>query len=292
MLRMTWNILFISLLCWSPRPVFAKETDNFTGRYQRLEDSTAVLDQEMNNRLKEVEKAANKEKFPCDENGFRKLRVLFHEQNQDTLFVGSMESWAEDSDKVKKREASPKESIYNGVLENGIFFDRLKLASTIKVNGTLVGTDKLGHFMDEGFEFFTTYRRTKYNMKTALSGPLGEEKGMYGQDSTGVISYGDISANYQGILFYQNLVEGPHPYFGCVNNQWKQVRNFTFADYVDASWDEGINCSKVVSNPDQFKKNIEKLEADAKKSNGSQRYQCPVDPALCLEIYQHYRGGG
>ncbi|MDG0815439.1 TonB-dependent receptor [Bdellovibrio svalbardensis] len=266
----------------------AKETDNITGRYKRIEDSTEILDQEMNRRLKELEEEANSDGIPCDKP--RDMRVLFHDLNGSRFFIGSMESWAEDNEKIAKRSMPAHDSVYEGVLENGWIFNRLKLASTIKVNGQLIGTDKLGHFIDQGFEFYTPYRQSGYRMSVALDGSLGSEKGYSGGGSTGAVSYADATANYHGIRFYHNLTEGQSPYFRCSQGKWKQVRAFSFSEYVDAGWDEGINCSGIPSKEGraQFDKNIQKLEVEAQRAGKGERYKCPADPQACVEIQARY----
>lgn len=274
---------FLLILFSLSTPTWAKETDNLTDRHKHLEDSTEILDQEMNRRLQELQTEANKKKIPCDDP--RSLRILFHELNGSRFFIGSLETWAEESPKIPKRSLGAAGSVYEGALENGWIFNRLSLASTVKVNGELIGTDKLGHFIDQGFEFYTPYRRSGYDMYPALHSSLGSEKSHSGKKSTGVISYADAMANYHGILFYHSLGEGSQSYFRCSQGQWTQIRKFTWVDYVDAGWDEGINCSVVASENGQLKyqENIKKIEArDGKK------YSCPIENASCGKLNSRY----
>jgi hypothetical protein len=280
------TIFFIGLIFVGV--LHAKETDNITGRYKQLEDSTDILDQEMNRRLKELEEEANDQKISC--NKIRDFRILFHELNGDRFFIGSMESWAEDEDKVAKRSTSAHDSVYEGVLNNGWIFNRLKLSSTIKVNGQLIGTDKLGHFLDQGFEFYTPYRTSGYDIDVAMRGSIGSERTYSGGSSTGTISYSDSVANYHGIHFYHNLAEGQHPYFTCSNGKWQQIRPFKFSEYVDAAWDEGINCSQISSADSKvrYEQNIAALEQKAQASGKDQKYKCPADINSCLAIVDRY----
>lgn len=271
----------------------AKETDNLTGRYRFLEDSTELLDQEMRKRLRELETEANEEKIPCSNP--RGMRILFNKLNKGKNFIGSLETWVEDNDKIPKRKATPENSIYKGVFKEAWFFDKIDLASTIKVNGVLVGTDKLGHFIDQGFTYYSHYRKKEGHSEyqkiwTALSGSAGEEKGAFGGKSTGTISYADSFANYQGLLFYHRLTEGHQPYFRCTEGKWKLVQEFTFADYINEAWDEGINCSVI---PDSAKieiynQNIEKIEKEAQSLKKEQSYRCPVDKAACAKLIKNY----
>lgn len=276
-----WSSLLIILSL--SVPTWGKETDNLTERYKHLEDSTEILDQEMNRRLQELQMEANKKKISC--NDPRALRILFHELNGSRFFIGSLETWAEDSTQVPKRSLGASGSVYEGALENGWIFNRLSLASTVKVNGELIGTDKLGHFIDQGFEFYTPYRRSGYDLYPALHSSLGSEKSHSGKSSTGVISYADAMANYHGILFYHSLGEGNQSYFRCSEGQWTQIRKFTWADYVDAGWDEGINCSTIASENGnkKYQENIKKLE-----SRDGKTYTCPVASESCGKLNSRY----
>ncbi|CAE78736.1 TonB-dependent receptor [Bdellovibrio bacteriovorus] len=272
-----FSFLLTFLLMTVCLPVQAKETDNLTGRTKNLPDSTEIFDREMNKRLQELQAEASSEGISC--NDPRKLRILFHDLNDARFFIGSLESWAEDNSQIAKRELTAQQSVYDGVLDNGWIFNRLKLASTVKVNGQLVGTDKFGHFIDQGFEFYTPYRQSGYRMSTALHSSLGSEKGYSGGASTGTISYADAMANYQGILFYHALAEGPNPYFRCSQGKWTQIREFRWADYVDAGWDEGINCSVMASPEAQAKFNA---------NLAKQGQTCPADTSACAQLNTRY----
>lgn len=279
--------LALTILILSPS-LFAKETDNLTGRYKRLEDSTEILDKEMNKRLQELIDKANSKKIACTDT--KNVRVLFHELNPSTNMIGELETWAEDNDKIAKRKATPANSVYNDVLAKGWLFNKLDLASTIKVNGQLIGTDKLGHFLDQGFTYYTTYRRANYDLYPAMTGSIGSEGSVMGGKSTGTKSYADSMANYHGIMFYHRLAEGNAPYLKCVSGQWSQNSSFTFADYVDSGWDEGINCSKIVNAESEavYEKNIQKLEADSKTRGREDNFRCPVDIDACGKLRRRY----
>ena len=61
----------------------------------------------------------------------------------------------------------------------------------------------------------------------------------------GIYSYADLSANYQGYLFFKELTHSKNPYFVCEQDKWKKVRVFDISQYLDASWDERINCNRL-----------------------------------------------
>ena len=67
---------------------------------------------------------------------------------------------------------------------------------------------------------------------------------MYGMETTGVRSFGDLAANFGGMGFYRDLLYGPNPFLRCIGGRYSRVRAFDWADYVNSAWDEAINCSE------------------------------------------------
>lgn len=95
---------------------------------------------------------------------------------------------------------------------------RLSRSSTIMVNGSYFGTDKVVHFVHMGYLYFVAYQKAlargepvEVAVKKAINEGAGNsiisEKNMLGFLSTGVISNGDKAANYVGMKMYLNLSE-------------------------------------------------------------------------------------
>jgi hypothetical protein len=92
-------------------------------------------------------------------------------------------------------------------------------ASTINVDGTLFGTDKIIHFIHLGRIYHSSYlaaRQRGMSEAEAVAGAVKlstgsnvflSEKGFLGIVSTGVRSNGDLAANFLGFKFYRNLTE-------------------------------------------------------------------------------------
>jgi hypothetical protein len=83
---------------------------------------------------------------------------------------------------------------------------------TVRLYGLDLGTDKIGHLFQQGYEYLSRYEdalakgvdeasaraaAVKYGVLTEL--------GLYGVMLTGVYSNGDLAANYAGLKFYRNL---------------------------------------------------------------------------------------
>ena len=110
----------------------------------------------------------------------------------------------------------------------------------------------------------------------------GQEDGYWGLKMTGVKSYGDIAANDAGYQFWNELVDGPNPFFRCKNGKWERntKRPFKFEDYVNDAWDEGINCS------DYSPANSAIVEKQIKQATHGKG--CPVEPAKCQSLAAKY----
>lgn len=161
------------------------------------------------------------------------------------------------------------------------------LESMIDVSGHRIGCDKLGHFFDQGQEYFKeAYKITgsqiapiQNGLQKALDHGKSQEEGMYGLSGTGVKSYGDLSANYGGLLFWENLAQSENPIVKCVDGKFKQLRDFDFNEYVTDAWDEGTNCSDYKST--EFKSNVEK---NLKLLSTS----CPAEEKKCIALADQY----
>jgi hypothetical protein len=121
----------------------------------------------------------------------------------------------------------------------------VRLSSTIKIAGVLLGTDKLGHFLSEGYDAYVKGLNGG-GVRAAMKWAYHAENTFEGYEVFGVFSNGDLTANYEGYLFYRSLSED-----GVVNGKLAIVkwvdgkpiiqRDFDWADHVNDYWDEALN---------------------------------------------------
>jgi ankyrin repeat protein len=96
---------------------------------------------------------------------------------------------------------------------------RLVRTSTIMVDGTYMGTDKISHFIDMGYAYYLRYLSLKekevaegeatsmaVNMSSGYNLFFSESM-ILGSLTTGIKSNADLAANYVGFKFYRNLTE-------------------------------------------------------------------------------------
>lgn len=276
----------------------AYEVDNFTNRYDPLSDSKNELNQFMNRRLnKALNRINSQQSQTCLKKDIIKAikNEIAAEPNSNNL-KSDLENFASTSPNIQRHVVDINKSIYsNRTLNekiNGFMLTSAGIDPSININGQYVGIDKLGHFLYEGYWYYDVYKNdpTRSGLKQVLNNGLDSEKKFFGQKTTGIKSYADLSANYEGFLFWNNLYGGSDPYFSCVNGKWNQIREFNWSDYVSAGWDEGINCSEYQSS--DLKKSIKTQLVELTKKNSVRknkpRFQCPMSVGECFHIRAKY----
>ncbi len=282
-------------------PVSATEVDNFQPHLIKQRDVLTELDALTNYRLQEAEKAANAQGHGCN-------HVVMRQAVWNTLGAqmvwGHLENDVERLDKVFDKIHIPVEqSIYKNLHASESFFVWgivnlvIDIASTIRVGNYRIGSDKLGHFFAQGADLFSVAYSQNQGIEEALKLAISQERGYYGSFVSGVYSYGDVSADFAGMIFWSKITpqyakQGPFsgpPYFTCINGAWKQTQKFTWAGIINGSWDEAVNCSafrdknihdKVYLTIDQI------AEVYRQKTGKTVNLHCPILPEQCLEAVQ------
>ncbi len=222
--------------------VHGYETDQLTGRHSDIGDSTAVLNAKVNETIAAI--AADWKKGP-NEMAFVNA---FYKKLGGRHWVDRLERWAMKSAEVDRLEVGRYESIFADTPFWASRVTRLfGIGKTIRVNGELIGSDKIGHFISQGRKFYRRYRR--YGSETrAAERSAFTERAIFGQLSNGIYSNADLVANYEGHRFFRSLFEddiipGKVAILRWENGGWLIQRDFDWADHVNAYWDEALNVS-------------------------------------------------
>lgn len=232
--------LLVTALLLAPQFCRAYETDQFSNRLKPIEDSTELLDGRVNLSIEES---------VADWKGPRKdkkvVNAIYHDIGGHH-WVDKIERWAMNSDDVERLQPDRRSSIYSG---HPLWAARVAklfgVGPTIKLNGTLIGSDKLGHFLSQGRKFY--FRYLKYlDEEKAAEHSAYTERALFGQMTTGVYSNADLVANYEGYRFYRSLFEddiipGKPAILRWEEDRWVIQRPFTWADHVNEYWDEALN---------------------------------------------------
>ena len=233
-------VLLTAALVMVPQLCGAYETDQFTNRLKPIADSTHLLDGQVNRSIEEaIENWKGKRKD-------RKVVKSIYKDIGGHHWVDKIERWAMNSEEVERLQPSRRESIYQG---HPIWATRVAgmfgVGPTIKVNGVLIGSDKLGHFLSQGMKFWRRYEKYLDEARAAEHSAY-TERALFGQATTGVYSNADLVANYEGFRFYRSLFEddvipGKKAILKWTGEGWEIQRSFTFADHVNEYWDEALN---------------------------------------------------
>jgi hypothetical protein len=232
--------LVVAVLSLAPVPARAYETDQFSHRLQPLEDCTALLDSRVN---QSIGNAVRDWRGPRDE---RKVVDAIYHDIGGHHWVDRIERWAMKSDQVDRLTIDRYDSIYHG---HPVWATRVAgffgVGPTIKVNDVLIGSDKLGHFISQGRKFWRRFLKYRDEAKAAEHSAY-TERALFGQMTTGVYSNADLVANYEGYRFYRSLfdddvVPGKPAILAWRDDRWVVQRPFTWADHVNAYWDEALN---------------------------------------------------
>lgn len=255
------KFLILGLLFSSPN-LYSAEADNFTAYKLDLLDQTEALNLLVNNKVEAAVARANMAPG-CNEGALHEnMRMDFHNHIKSQMIKDILSG-----DELKayilplKSSVYKKWSILDGFLlgRKGAATSALALSPLLKINDQVIGVDKLEHFFGNGFNYYTRYYDKGMSIKKVLKkGVIGEKTYLGGNIlATGVFTYADLSANFNGLRFWNHLtgkyddILGKEynvaPYVTCVNNRWEVANPIDMRTYIDVSMDESINCSKTAT---------------------------------------------
>ncbi len=256
-------LIIATLVCLNA--VQASEVDQFTNTesINELEDAADIVNSKANEILKENLLKLNKAGLGCNESEFYKsFRAEFGNH-----YKGNLGKFIYNDPIVPRLPVSIEESVFkNWSFTNGAILKvYLKkntgegLADIIRIGDVYLGADKFEHMFGRGLSYFTDYYLKNKEIDRTLKNGMREELFIYGgiRFETGVFSFGDLSANFNGMRFYNHLLlknddilgkkYNLGPYVKCENKNWVQVEEIDFRNYVDQTFNESKNCSLLAS---------------------------------------------
>lgn len=195
------------------------------------------------------------------------------------------------------------DSVYRDITYlEGLSLNLKELSRVVDIDGHLVGLDKIGHFFAEGWAYFERSEKDE----EALQWGKAQEEGLFGKVTTGVFSYGDLVANFNGYRFWiRVLARQNDPLLGLIANllrepyvqcrfqllasirhwrwirQWEYGGGFDIGEYVDGMWDEANNCNSY-RNEEIAGKVLQRMK------EAYPAYSCPLNVQLCREAGDKY----
>jgi len=219
---------------------------------------------------------------------------------------------------IEKTLIHPSDSVYRDfkLLKSpsltlvSVFHNTMGVAYNMK--GFVVGSDKFSHFFNRGRKYWKNYygygkdakkitkkypndpeRASKAREAYMLAMGKYSEESLFGAKSTGVAAYGDLAANFSGMRFWNNftgqardIVTGEwveEPYIKCVGSRFVIKKRVDMAKYVNAAWDEGLNCSVY-----QTRKMALQVQRRVSELPGGENLHCPVEREQIETAREHY----
>ena len=193
-------------------------------------------------------------------------------------------------------------SMWNGFLlgRRGAGKSPLALFPLIKIGDTIIGADKLEHMFGMGLRYFKKHYLEQRPLVGVLKGGIFKEKTFLGGNmlATGVFSYADLSANFNGMRFWNHMLQrrddvlgaqhNAGPYLACQGGKWVKnaERPIDFRTYVDVTMQESMNCSKFATAG-----GVEKFQAalaELQDRDKSRTFSCPLSPGKLAEAARKY----
>ena len=249
------NIIKALILLAFSYAAFGLETDNFLGELNPPKDSTQIINEFVNSSIDNylLKKASSLKSIGCTDVREKVLKSF------RGWVVHAIEQYIDEQ--VSDEYLFPKRDHTNGdYFKRSIYYNRkmdlLKLkhlSRNINVNGIVIGSDKLSHFISTGIRYYYFYQNKVedgYSEQEALERAVNygvfTEKSVLGKLTSKVFSHADLEANYQGFLLNKEFCDEVSPFINF-DGTWKRVRDFDIRNYVNPYWSEVFNPSYYTS---------------------------------------------
>ena len=298
---------------------FAAEIDSVTPRNIELDNSLVLINEIFNQRLQEgIENANDRQEDIEDikEGEFCDEEILYTELRK-AIFQSFTASWGLKGYGLDKQlrsllaknsySLSLNDSIYRDIsYMEGFSLNMKKLSDVVNINGHLIGLDKIGHFFAQGWQYFELTDYKEDNLDQALKWGKEQEAGKFGYTTTGIFSFADLVANFNGWRFWNKvLLKESDPvkgwiatffnrsYITCetqiissIKNRrivkaWESNTQFDLADFVDGAWDEGNNCNSYADTDIEAK-------VTTRIHTVNPNFTCPCIAKECLVAQKRY----
>lgn len=278
----------------------AAEIDSVTGRRHALGDASRPLDRRIDRALRVGVERANETGSPCDE---AELYARVREAIASPFIGHQLAEELNDAEELDTRHVRLAESIYRDLsLIDAISVHLKGLSALVRVGDHVVGVDKLGHFFVEGWRYFDIAYLRGEGIDAALDWGEKTERTYFGLYTTGIYSYADLAANFEGMRFWLRLVGREpdplrsgyffnRPYVSCGRRlfsrepHWKVNRRVRLRTWVSGAWDEGINCSRYASA--EIASRVARRVEERERADDA-HYACPIVPDACVDVRERY----
>lgn len=286
---------------------YAAEADHFTLPDAEMADITVEVNRLANDGLQAAIDDLNAQ-GGCDDSAkseellYERLTDVFSNHKKGQLVRAIIDGDVPRTVIPLKESLYSEWSIWNGFLlgRRGAAKSPLALSPLIKIGDVVIGVDKLEHMFGMGQRYFKGHYLEGKPLVSVLKGGIFKEKTFLGGNmlATGVFSYADLSANFNGMRFWNHMLQkrddvlgaqhNAGPYLTCQAGKWAKnpERPIDLRTYVDATMQESINCSKfaTAAGARKFHEGLAAMQA----KNGARIFSCPENPGLLDDTARKY----
>lgn len=303
-MRKTLIALMFAVSC---QAAYAAEADHFTLEDGRVADVTGEVNKLANEGLEaaiyDLNGAGTCDDTKASEEAlYDRLTDVFSNHKKGQLVQAIIEGDVPRTVIPLKESIYSEWSIWNGFLlgRRGAAKSPLALFPLIKIGDTIVGVDKLEHMFGMGQRYFKGHYLEGKPLVSVLKNGIFKEKTFLGGNmlATGVFSYADLAANFNGMRFWNHMLQrrddvlgAQHnvgPYLACQGGKWVKnaERPIDFRAYVDVTMQESMNCSKFATSGGVQK--FQAALAELQDRDHNRTFSCPLNPGKLAEAAKKY----
>jgi len=236
----------------APFAAQAAETDQYMTWEVELKDSSAAFNAYLNEEAAKFVEIRNKRTRPTETNA--EMALGFYAYLFEGLHRSRMRNYlasAEEIDRFPRADVSPWEYQRSSIYREFSFPYILPMSRTIRLGEVYLGIDKMCHFFGFGRRYCSQYLRLRAQgreeadaIESVIKRGLFQESALVGGLVDGIISYGDLEANFQGMMMVKDLCGDKPPCFvRNADGEWRFEGAIDIVPYVTPGMDESWNNS-------------------------------------------------
>lgn len=243
--------LALGIVCGSLAPAWATETDQYLVWGRELDDCSVALNRYLNEELQNFLQIQNRKSDKIK--SCEKVVSQYYSHVFSGLHSSRLRHWLQSSPEVDR---FPDKSVsymqYQGmsIYRGRAFPVFMPMARTIRVGEIYMGIDKVCHFFGFGRRYFGHYQRLtdrgqgeEEAIANVIQRGIAMERTVVGGFLDGVLSYGDLEANYQGMRMALSMCDPDAPFFVRHRGLWVATRELEIVEYMTPYMDESYNPS-------------------------------------------------
>lgn len=239
-------------LWWLCTLALAWETDPLTERDEPIVDSAAFADAFTSEIIDEAIERTNR-RLGCGANPDEVRDMLAREiylatsprkrlpgRGLQGMGHGQFSAWLESSPDVDRRSFDDRRDLFHDVrFGQSFILSSAGTCSMVNLGGIIMGTDKPDHFWYGGYSYYLIARER--GEQAAIAYGTKTELTYYGLMTSSTFSFGDLHANWQGYLFFRDLLREGSVVGLDAQRCAARTRPFSWAEWTDWRWDEALN---------------------------------------------------